>query len=318
MDESTVYLNPGPLYHTAPLGWSMATLRLGGTVVVMERFDAEAFLDLIPRHGVTHVFAVPTMFVRLLRLPEEPREGTDLSSLRSIIHAAAPCPPEVKRQMIHWVGPILTEYYSSSEGVGLCMIDSEEWLSHPGSVGRARWGVFHVVGPDGTELPPGECGELRVSGVRPVEYFDDPVRTAAMFDHRGWASVGDLGHMDEDGYVHLSGRRSDLILSGGVNIYPREIEEALLLHPAVEDAGVIGLPDREMGQRVHAVVKPAGQYAGSDELAAELIAFLRDVIAGFKVPRSISFEDDFPRMESGKVRHHELLRRLEASGWVSA
>jgi long-chain acyl-CoA synthetase len=257
----TVYLCPAPLYHAAPLGWSMGTTRLGGTVVVMERFDPAECLRAIARHHVTAAQFVPTHFVRMLKLPPGTRAAYDTSTLRMVVHAAAPCPVEVKRRMIDWLGPVLVEYYAGSEGSGMTMIGSPNWLSHPGSVGQAVVGVVHVVGEDGAELPAGQDGLVYFDGPS-FEYHHDPVKTAGSRIGNGWSTLGDIGHLDDEGFLYLSDRRTDLIVSGGVNIYPAEIEEALIMHPAVTDVAVIGLPDAEMGQSVLAIVQLAGARAG--------------------------------------------------------
>jgi acyl-CoA synthetase (AMP-forming)/AMP-acid ligase II len=311
-DSSTIYLSPGPLYHAAPLGWSLGAIRSGGTTVFTDRFDPERVLALIERHRVTHAQFVPTMFVRMLKLPAEVRSRYDLSSLRLVIHAAAPCPIDVKRAMIDWVGPILTEFYSGSEGNCFFMIGSEEWLAHPGSVGRPAMGEVHVCDADRRELPPGEVGQVWFGGMQPFEYHGDPEKTRAAYDERGWSTLGDLGHLDEEGYLYLSDRRTDLILSGGVNIYPSEIEDALILHEAVADVAVIGLPDEEFGQRVHAVVTPAPGVDPGPELEAVLDRHLRGRIAGFKVPRSYAFEE-VPRLPSGKILRRALTERYRTA-----
>jgi len=309
--EASVYLSPGPLYHAAPLGWSMGTIRQGGTVVVMERFDARLTLELIQRYRVTHAQFVPTMFVRMLKLPEDVRTAYDVSSLQIVIHAAAPCPVEVKERMIEWFGPKLIEFYSGSEGTGFCMIDTPTWLKHKGSVGRNILGVVHICDDEGNELPPYEVGTVWFSGTRRFEYHNDPVKTAAAYNDKGWTTLGDLGYLDEEGFLYLSDRRTDLIISGGVNIYPREVEDVLTLHPAVADVAVIGIPDEEMGQRVHAVVEPADPDAAGPELAEELIAFCRERIAHFKAPKSVSFEQ-IPRLPSGKILRRALMERYAA------
>jgi len=309
----SVYLCPAPLYHAAPIGFSMGTQRHGGTVVLMPRFDAAECLRAIERHRITHVQFVPTHFVRMLKLPEAERRGFDLSSLELVIHAAAPCPAEVKRQMIGWLGPKITEYYAGSEGNGITIISSGEWLQRPGSVGRAIGAVVHIAGPDGQELPAGENGAIYFDGGK-FEYHNDPAKTAGSVNERGWSTLGDIGRLDADGYLYLADRRTDLIISGGVNIYPAEVEEALIMHPAVADVAVIGVPDDEMGQSVVAVVQPAARElddpaatAPLDQpaLAAELLAHCRSRLASFKCPRAVEFVAELPRLPTGK-----LLRRL--------
>jgi long-chain acyl-CoA synthetase len=246
-DSSTVYLSPGPLYHAAPLGWSLGAIRAGGTTVITDGFDPELVLRLIEQHRVTHAQFVPTMFVRMLKLPDDVRTRYDLTSVRLVIHAAAPCPVDVKRAMIAWVGPILMEFYSGSEGNCFFMIDSASWLQHPGSVGRPVMGSVHVCDDAGQELPTGEVGQLWFGGTQPFEYYGDPEKTQAAYDGRGWSTLGDLGHVDDDGFLYISDRRTDLILSGGVNIYPREIEVSLVLHSSVADVAVIGYLTRSSG-----------------------------------------------------------------------
>ena len=301
----SVYLCPGPLYHAAPLGFSMGTQRNGGTVVLMDRFDPAGSLRAIEAHQVTHVQFVPTHFVRLLRLPEPERRGFDLGTLRRVIHAAAPCPVEVKQRMIDWLGPVICEYYAGSEGNGMTVIDTPDWLSHPGSVGRSLSAAVHIVDERGRELPAGEDGLIYFEGAA-FEYHNDPAKTAGSRDERGWSTLGDIGHLDADGFLYLSDRRTDLIISGGVNLYPREIEESLIGHPAVADVAVIGLPDPEMGQSVLAIVQPSGQAAGSPELAAELIAYCRSRLAAFKCPRSVEFVAALPRTPTGKLLRRQL------------
>jgi long-chain acyl-CoA synthetase len=302
LGPDSVYLSTGPLYHAAPLGWSTATQRAGGTVVVMERFDALRTLELIERHRVTHLQLVPTMMQRLLRLPDRDRNGHDLSSLRTVVHAAAPCPVDLKRQFIDWFGPIVWEYYAGSEGNGYFAIDAAGWLAHPGSVGRAMYGTPHVLDDDGLELPAGEIGTVWFEGTAAFAYHNDPEKTAGAFNDSGWSTLGDVGHLDPDGYLYLSDRRVDLIIAGGVNIYPQEIENVLTAHPAVYDAAVVGVPDEEMGQRVVAVVQAE---PGADfDLTERLFAHCRAHLAGFKCPREIVLADTLPRLPSGK-----LLRR---------
>ncbi|MBD0863555.1 AMP-binding protein [Gordonia sp. zg691] len=313
VDSSTVYLCPAPLYHAAPLGWSLAMQRQGATVVVMPSFDAQQCLSAIEEHSVTHAQFVPTMFVRMLKLDPAVRSLFDVTSLRLVVHAGAPCPVPVKQQMIEWFGPVLFEYYSGSEGNGMTAITSPEWLSHPGSVGRAVYGKVHIVDDAGTELPTGEVGTVYFAGTREFRYLNDPAKTEGARDQRGWQTIGDLGHLDADGYLYLSDRRSDLILSGGVNIYPQEIESALIMHPAVADVAVIGLPDDEMGERVHAVVELAEGVTAGDTVADALIAHSRIHLAGFKQPRSMEFVDEVPRTPAGKLLRRRLREASPAS-----
>ena len=307
----SVYLCPAPLYHAAPNNFCLGTHRLGGTVVLMDRFDPAGCLRAIEAHRVSHVQFVPTHFVRLLRLPDEQRLAFDVSSLRTVVHAAAPCPPEVKRQMIDWLGPCLVEYYAGSEANGVTLIDSADWLAHPGSVGRAVGAAVHIVGDDGAELPAGQDGLIYFES-QTFEYHNDPAKTASARDDRGWSTLGDIGHLDEEGYLYLSDRRTDLIISGGVNIYPAEVEAVLIGHPAVDDVAVIGVPDPEMGQLVLAIVQLSDEGTGSPDLAAELIEHCRARLASFKCPRSIEFVADLPRLPTGKLLRRQL--RAERAG----
>jgi long-chain acyl-CoA synthetase len=307
----TVYLCPAPLYHAAPSGWSTTAQRLGATVVVMERFDAAHCLELIERHRVTHAQFVPTHFVRMLKLPAEERGRYDLSSLQVVVHAAAPCPVEVKRQMLDWWGPIIHEYYAGSEGVGFCSITPEEWLAHPGSVGVPLVGAVHIVDEAGHELGPGCDGQVWFESEHRFEYFNDPAKTAAAYDDRGWSSLGDVGHLDEDGYLYLTDRVSNMIISGGVNIYPQEVEDQLVMHPAVVDVAVIGVPNSEFGEEVKAVVLAVEGLAG-DRLADELIDHCRQRLAHYKCPVSVDFVDELPRLPNGKL----LKRRLRDRYWL--
>lgn len=303
----SVYLSPAPLYHAAPAGWTVGTQRLGGTAVVMEHFDPLELLAAVERHRVTHVQLVPTHMIRLLDLPEADRRRFDLGSLRLVVHAAAPCPVEVKRRFMDWVGPIVHEFYSGSEGAGFCYIGPEEWLAHPGSVGRSMTGAIHVLGPGGEELPVGREGEVWFETNRPFEYHKDPEKTRSVWDDRGWSWMGDVGRVDEDGYLYLTDRASHMIISGGVNIYPREAEDVLVAHPDVADVGVLGVPDEEMGERVCAFVQlvPGARIRPDDEGAAELVAWCRDRLSHFKCPREVRFVDELPRLPTGK-----LLKRL--------
>jgi long-chain acyl-CoA synthetase len=310
--EQSVYLSPAPLYHSAPSGWTTNAHRLGATAVVMERFDALEALALIERHRVTHVQFVPTHLIRLLKLPEEERAKFDLSSLEVVIHAAAPCPPDVKRACIEWFGPILREYYSGSEGVGFCTIGSEEWLEHPGSVGRSLQGAAHILDEDGNEVPTGAEGQVWFETRSTFEYHGDPEKTASAYNGRGWGTLGDIGRLDGDGYLYLTDRVSNMIISGGVNIYPREVEDALIAHPAVLDVAVLGVPDAEMGEAVRAVVQLEHEPDDPDAAARDLIAFCRDRIAHFKCPTSVAFVETMPRLPTGK-----LARRL-LDDWIRA
>jgi fatty-acyl-CoA synthase len=295
-----VYLSPAPLYHSAPLVCSMSWHRFGATVVVMERFDARECLELIERHRVTHAQFVPTMFIRMLRLPEQERLGYDLTSLRSVTHAAAPCPVSVKQQMIEWWGPIINEYYAGTEDIGSTHITSQEWLAHPGSVGRPRE-ECHIVGPDGAELSAGEVGVVYFAGGRGFEYHNDPHKTASATNDKGWRTIGDMGYLDDDGYLFLTDRQAHMIISGGVNIYPQEAENVLAGHPAVADVAVLGIPDDEMGEAVKAVVEAADPASAGDDLAAQLIAYCRHELAAYKCPKSVDFVDALPRDPNGKL-----------------
>lgn len=311
-DTETVYLSPAPLYHAAPLRFGGVVHALGGTLVIMEKFDAEQALAAIQRYRVTHSQWVPTMFVRMLKLDAAVRARYDVSSLRVAVHAAAPCPVDVKRAMIDWWGPILHEYYASTEANGATFIDSEQWLRKPGSVGTAGLGTIRVCGDDGAELRPGEIGAIYFErDAVPFAYHNDPAKTAEAVhpDHPTWTTTGDIGYVDEDGYLFLTDRKAFMIISGGVNIYPQEVEDALALHPKVLDVAVIGVPDEEMGESVMAVVQPAPGAEPGPELAAELRDYLRDRIAHYKVPRSFDFADDLPRTPTGKLVKGKLRQR---------
>ncbi|MET0711805.1 MAG: acyl-CoA synthetase [Jiangellaceae bacterium] len=310
----TVYLCPAPLYHAAPLGWSTTSQRLGATVVVMEKFDPLLALELIAKYQVTHAQFVPTHFIRMLKLSEAERARYDHSSLQMVVHAAAPCPVEVKRQMIDWFGPIINEYYAGSEGNGFCAINSEQALAHPGSVGVPLMGTLHICDDDGEELPTGEAGQIWFESDLKFEYHNDPEKTANAYNERGWSSLGDIGYVDPDGFLYLTDRASHMIISGGVNIYPQEIENELALHSAVADVAVIGVPNDDLGEEVKAVVIASDPDAAGDELAAELIAFCRSKLAHYKCPVSVDFVTELPRLPTGKL----LKRQLRDEYWPAS
>ena len=311
-DENAVYLSPAPLYHAAPLRFVGIVTATGGTVVIMSKFDAETALSLIERFRITHSQWVPTMFVRMLKLPQETRDRFDVSSLEVAIHAAAPCPVEVKRQMIDWWGPVLQEYYAATEAAGVTLISSAEWLAHPGSVGKAGLGILHVCDEateDQAELAAGETGLVYFErDEMPFSYHNDPQKTreAQHPRHDNWATTGDIGRVDDEGYLYLTDRRAFMIISGGANIYPQEVENALTLHPAVYDVAVIGVPDDDMGEQVKAVVQPAEDATPGPELERELIDYVRSRIAHFKAPRSVDFVDSLPRTPTGKLVKRKL------------
>lgn len=307
MDESTVYLSPAPLYHAAPLRFNMTVMRLGGTCVIMEHFDAEDFLRYVERYQITHTQLVPTMFVRMLKLPESSRGQYRLDSLKVAIHAAAPCPVAVKQAMIDWWGPKLYEYYAGTEGNGLTMVNSEQWLAHPGTVGQAVLGVVKIVDDRGELLPAGAAGTVYFADGPSFEYFDDPVKTAESQHAEGWTTLGDIGYLDQEGFLYLTDRKAFTIISGGVNIYPQEAENVLILHPEVLDVAVFGVPDDDFGEAVKAVVQLRKPELASPQLAEELIHFCRSKLSAIKCPRSIDFEAELPRHPTGKL-YKRLLR----------
>jgi long-chain acyl-CoA synthetase len=308
--SDSVYLSPAPLYHAAPLAYVLSVQSHGGTVVMMERFDAAQALALIEAHKVTHSQWVPTMFVRMQKLDPEIRARHDLSSHKVAIHAAAPCPVEVKRQMIDWWGPILFEYYAGTEASGSTFITSEDWLAHPGSVGRAALGVLHICDENGEEVPTGETGLVYFEREVPTfEYHNDSQKTRESRHpvHMNWNALGDVGHLDQDGYLYLTDRKAFMIISGGVNIYPQAIEDLLVTHPKVADVAVFGVPHPEMGESVKAVIEPAPGHAPSDALAEELLGYARARLAHYMVPRSVDFIEEMPRLPTGKL-YKRLLR----------
>ncbi|MGQ4618626.1 AMP-binding protein [Nocardia sp. R7R-8] len=315
MNKEDIYLSPAPVYHAAPLRWCGIVHAYGGTVVMMEKFGAEDMLRAVEKHRVTVTQVVPTMFVRMLQLSADTRDRFDHSSLRLVIHAAAPCPPEVKRAMIDWWGPILIEYYGSTEGNGLAVITSQEWQQKPGSVGRSILGPVHICDDSGRTLATGEVGTVYFEReTLPFSYHKDPEKTAAAQhpEHPNWTAVGDLGYVDEDGYLFLTDRKSFVIISGGVNIYPQEVENVLALHPAVFDVAVIGVPDAEMGQQVKAVVQLNPGVARTEEMAAEIIEYVRQRLAHYKAPRTVDFVDSLPRTATGKLVKRELTKLYDS------
>jgi acyl-CoA synthetase (AMP-forming)/AMP-acid ligase II len=318
LDADTVYLSPAPIYHAAPLRWCGAIQGIGGTVVVTERFTPEGTLAAIAENQVTAGQFVPTMFVRMLKLDEQVRAGFDVSSLKLAIHAAAPCPVDVKQKMIDWWGPVLVEYYAGTEGHGMTMINSQQWLEKPGSVGKAVVGALRICDDadnTGGEVATGEVGTVYFErDLMPFTYHNDPEKTRAAQhpQHPTWTTVGDIGRVDADGFLFLTDRKAFTIISGGVNIYPQEIENVLALHEAVTDVAVIGVPDEEMGEAVKAFVQPAPGAVPGPELEREIIEFVRSKIARFKAPRSVAFVDSLPRTPTGKLVKHELKQRYLA------
>lgn len=301
-NDDSVYLSPAPLYHSAPLRYCTQFLRIGATVVVMERFDAEGALAAIERYRVSHSQWVPTMFVRMLKLDPEVRARYDTSSLRMAVHAAAPCPIGIKEQMLDWWGPVIHEYYAGTEGNGFCYASPQDWLAHKGTVGKAVSGKLHIVDDDGNELPTGEEGGVYFSdGLQDFEYHNDPEKTAAGRLPNGWSTLGDIGRVDEDGFLYLTDRKANMIISGGVNIYPQEAENTLTLHPKVQDVAVFGVPNADFGEEVKAVVQPVDPSEAGEALERELIAYCREHLADVKCPRSIDFRDDLPRHPTGKL-----------------
>jgi long-chain acyl-CoA synthetase len=300
-DATSVYLSPAPLYHSAPLGFTMTCLRNGIEVVVMEHFDAERALEYIEAYRITHSQWVPTMFVRMLKLPEEIRAKYDVSSLRCAIHAAAPCPIPVKEQMIDWWGPVLYEYYAGTEGNGFVQLNSQEWLAHKGSVGKPLNCELHICDEDGEELPAMEPGAIFFGGGGEFEYYNDPEKTRGSRHPKGWTTLGDVGYLDADGFLYLTDRKNFMIISGGVNIYPQETENVLINHPKVMDVAVIGVPNEEFGEEVKAVVQPKDMADASPALADELMGYCRDHLSHVKCPRSVDFEAELPRHPTGKL-----------------
>jgi long-chain acyl-CoA synthetase len=312
--EGDTYLSPAPLYHSAPIYWTMAVHRLGGTSVVMEKFDPRGALALIEKYRITHSNMVPTMFVRMLKLDEDVRLSYDHSSLVQVIHAAAPCPVDVKRAMIEWWGPIISEFYSSSEGSGATFVTSTDWLQHPGTVGKAMLGVMHILDDSGKPVPVGEVGTIWAETPQPFEYLNDQEKTQQQQNERGWTTVGDVGYLDDDGFLYLTDRKSYMIISGGVNIYPQEAENVLIGHPKVYDVAVFGVPNPDFGEEVKAVVQPVSMDEAGPELADELLAYCKSRLATYKCPRSVDFDAELPRSDAGKL----YKRRLKERYWAES
>ena len=303
----SVYLSPAPLYHAAPLRWCMVVHKLGGTVIVMEKYDPETALALIEKYRVTCGQFVPTHFVRMLKLPEAVRAKYDVSSMKSAIHAAAPCPVPVKEQMIAWWGPVIYEYYAGTEGNGFCWINSENWLTHKGSVGQAVLGELRICDENGDPVPPRTEGTVYFANGPAVNYHNAPEKTAESYNKHGWTTLGDVGWADEEGYLYLTDRKSFMIISGGVNIYPQEIENLLITHPKVADAAVVGAPCEEMGEQVVAVIQPMDLGDDQVALAEELMTFARANLSHVKSPRRIDFMAELPRHPTGKL-YKRLIR----------
>jgi len=309
LGPETIYLSPAPLYHAAPLRFNMTVMRCGGTSVLMEQFDAVEALALIEKHRVTHSQWVPTMFVRMLKLPPEVRARYDHASLKVAIHAAAPCPAQVKEEMIRWWGPVLYEYYAGTEGNGYVACTSEEWLAHRGTVGRALLGEVRILDDDGRLLPAGETGTIYFANGPVFEYHNDPKKTATSRSREGWSTLGDVGHLDPGGYLYLTDRKDFMIISGGVNIYPQEVENLLVTHPKVADVAVFGVPNEDLGEEVKAVVQPIEWGDARPALAEELIAYCRDNLSHIKCPRSVDFDPQLPRHATGKLYKRVLRER---------
>ena len=309
----SVYLSTSPLYHSAPNRYLSAAVHLGATSVVMERFDAELALQAIDTYKCTHGLWVPTMFHRMLRLPEELRLRYRLDSMKSAIHGAAPCPVHVKARMIEWWGPILDEYYSGTEGIGATFITAKEWLAHRGSVGRSKDGVLHILDENWNEVEAGTIGKVYFESDARFEYWQAPDKTRAMTSPQGWRSFGDIGRLDSEGYLYLTDREAFTIVSGGVNIYPQEIEDVLLRDPRVADAAVFGMPNDDFGEEVRAVIQLIAPGTASEALAASLKMHCRVALGPLKVPRQIDFETELPRHPTGKLHKHALRQRYLAA-----
>ncbi len=304
MDDTKRYLSPAPFYHAAPLRFCLATHALGSTVVAMDQFDAEEYLRIVDEYDITHTQVVPTMFVRMLKLPAEVRDRYDSSSLEYVVHAAAPCPAPVKKQMIEWFGPVIHEYYAGTEGNGFVYCDSAMWLAHEGTVGMPIGCTLHICDEEGIELPIGSTGTVFFEGGAEFEYHNDPDKTRSSRHQEGWSTLGDIGYLDDDGFLYLTDRKAYMIITGGVNVYPQEAENLLVTHPKVIDVAVFGIPNEDFGEEVKAVVQPAempADDAAAAALASELIQFCRSQLADVKCPRSVDFRAELPRHPTGKL-----------------
>ena len=317
VDESSVFMVPGPLYHAAPLNWSGGIHRIGATLLMMRRFDAERCLHMIEDHRMTHGLFVPTMFVRMLKLPPQTRKAVDMSSINGVVHAAAPCPVEIKRQMLEWWGPVIHELYGGSDGGGITWVTPNEWTTHPGTVGRSLTGTIHVCDDDQRELPPGEVGTIWFSDVPRITYHNAPELSASVVNDKGWVTLWDVGYLDEEGFLYLTDRKQFMVVSGGVNIYPQEVENILVLHPDVVDVAVFGVPSDDWGEEVKAVVQLTDMTKAGPELAQELIEHCRSRVAHYKCPRTIDFLSQLPRDDNGKLFKRELRDKYWASRGAS-
>ena len=314
VNEYSVYLSPAPLYHAAPLRFNMMVAALGGTSVIMEKFDPEEYLQLVEKHKCSATQLVPTMFVRLLKLPQKVRAKYNVSSLKGAVHAAAPCPVEVKKQMIDWWGPILIEYYAGTEGNGVTICTSQEWLAHPGTVGKSLVGEIKILDEEGKVHPTGQIGQVYFAGGPTFEYHNDQAKTKGAYNDQGWSSLGDVGYLDAEGYLYLTDRKAYMIISGGVNIYPQEAENVLINHPAVADVAVFGVPNEEMGEEVKAVVQLAHGYEANHALEEDIIAFCKAHLSHIKCPKTVDFEAQLPRTPTGKL----VKRHLRDRYWPKA
>ena len=305
----TTYLSPAPLYHAAPFYYNMVTMMFGGTSIIMSKFDPEKSLAYIEQYKANYSQWVPIMFVRMLKMDAAIREKYDVSSMKLAMHAAAPCPIEIKEKMIDWWGPVVFEYYGASEGMGMTAITSQEWLAHKGSVGRAIVGIPYILDDAGKELPAGEIGDVYFTGGNEFEYYKEEAKTKATCLADGKRSVGDVGYLDKDGYLYLTDRKNFTIISGGVNIYPQEIENHLINHPKVADVAVFGIPNEEFGQEVKAVIQPSNWADAGEDLAIELTAFCKEKLSRIKIPRSFSFDPELPRKDNGKLYKRRIVEQ---------